>query len=135
MVWRTVLGMLTNIALNAWFLFGLGWGLYGVALATSIAYWIMLLTSLNALRRQSYILEKRRHLCWLGWNALFLAIVLAGFYALPLFLRSGIPGVCVAALLAGAAMLVAGLVWRGNEQKLVIAVIRRMRLELKFAKG
>ncbi|MDR3159198.1 MAG: polysaccharide biosynthesis C-terminal domain-containing protein [Zoogloeaceae bacterium] len=134
MVWRVVLGMLVNVALNAWFLFGLGWGLHGVALATAIAYWIMLLASLNALKRQGYILEKRRHLCWLGWNALFLAIVPAGFHVLPPFLRSGITGVCAAALLAGGAMLVAGLAWRGNEQKLLTAAIRRTRSGFRFAK-
>ncbi|MDR0736261.1 MAG: polysaccharide biosynthesis C-terminal domain-containing protein, partial [Zoogloeaceae bacterium] len=62
MVWRVVLGMLANVVLNAWFLFGLGWGVYGVALATAIAYWIMLLTGLGALERLGYVFAKRRHL-------------------------------------------------------------------------
>ena len=48
----TVLGNLTNVALNALFLFVLGWGVFGVALATGISRMVNLLWVWIAARRR-----------------------------------------------------------------------------------
>ena len=119
MVRRTLFGLITNAILNAWFLFGLGWGLFGVAMATSISYWVMLLTGLVSTKKLGYTIEWVRHLGWLVWNATCLLMVFTAFNSLPAGLQSGIPSLPVAASMIGVAMLLAGLVYRGDEQRLV----------------
>ena len=122
---RTLLGMLANILLNAWFLFGLGWGLFGVAMATSISYWIMLLTGLAGVKQLGYTVESSRHLRWGIWNGVFLALAVIGFMALPDSHGGGIFALLTAVFLTSATMLLAGLVYRGHEQGLVHATVRR----------
>ncbi|GHU05058.1 hypothetical protein FACS1894158_06750 [Betaproteobacteria bacterium] len=125
MVRRTVLGLLTNAFLSALFLFGMGWGLFGVALATSISYWVMLLSGLAGLKNVGYPLEKRKHLRWGAWNAPALLLAYIVFASLPAPFNSSLGGVSAAIFLVGGAMLLAGLSWRGREQQLIISTVRR----------
>lgn len=78
MVRRTVLGLIINAILSAIFLFGFGWGILGVALATSISYWVMLLSSLEGITRLGYNVAWVRHARWLLWMTVLMA-VLYGF--------------------------------------------------------
>ncbi|MDR1849733.1 MAG: polysaccharide biosynthesis C-terminal domain-containing protein [Zoogloeaceae bacterium] len=125
MVRRAVFGVVVNIVLSAWFLFGLGWGVYGVALATSISYWAMLLAGLRGLEYLGYNIEKRRHLRWIGWNALTLLLACGAFTALKSLLESSILTLLVAILVFAGAMLLASLSCRGREQDLIQSTIRR----------
>jgi peptidoglycan biosynthesis protein MviN/MurJ (putative lipid II flippase) len=124
-VLRSMLGLLANIFLTVWFLFGLNWGLYGVALATSISYWVMLLAGLSGLKYIGYDLEKHRHLRWGCWNAFVLALASGGFVAVMFLLGSGILTLCVGALTFGGTMLLAGLSCRGRERDLIKSIIKR----------
>ncbi|MBO9480320.1 lipid II flippase MurJ [Salinisphaera sp. G21_0] len=126
MVRRTVLGLITNIILNAWFLFGLGWGLFGVAMATSISYWVMLLTGLASTRRLGYTIEKFRHTRWLAWNTASVFLVYTALNTLPVTVQLGVPSLFVAAFLIGVAMLLAGIFYRGYEQALIKATLNRI---------
>jgi peptidoglycan biosynthesis protein MviN/MurJ (putative lipid II flippase) len=122
---RSALGLLANLILTTWFLFGLKWGLYGVALATSISYWVMLLAGLSGLKYIGYDLEKRRHLRWGCWNAFALALASGGFVALVPFLGSGIFTLFIGTLMLGGAMLLMGLSRRGREQDLIKSLMKR----------
>lgn len=128
MVRRTVLGMLTNVALNAVFLFGLGWGLFGVALATSISYWVMLLSGLTCLRELGYTIHWARHAKWAAWVALALVTVifvleLRFFDDINAWTRMFSVGV-----LTTAALLLAALGYRGKERALFVEMLRRVCL-------
>lgn len=126
MMRRTVLGLLVNVILNALFLFGLNWGIYGIALATSISYWVMLLAGLSGLECLGYSIDKRRHLRWIGWNVLALLLASGGFFALTPLFESGIFTLFVAALIFGGAMLLAGWFCRGREHDLIKSIIIRL---------
>lgn len=126
MVRRTVLGMLTNVVLNGVFLFGLGWGLSGVALATSLSYWVMLLSGLACLRKLGYTIDWRRHVKWTVWIALAQAgavftLELRGFDEVNVWTR--IAALCI---LTGAALLLATLIYRGQERTLLLQTLRRV---------
>ena len=126
MVRRTILGLVANAILNAWFLFGLGWGLFGVALATSISYWIMSLAGLLSVERLGYALDKIRHIRWLAWNSMFLLLAFTLFKVLFNWLQSGIQVLFVTTIIISAAMLTAGLSYRRYEQQLVVTTIKRI---------
>ena len=126
MVRRRVLGLITNTILNAWFLFGLGWGLFGVALATSISYWMMLLTGLISTEQLGYAIQMVRHIRWLSWNAVCLFLSCTVFKTLPSIFKLSIPSLFVAAFLTAAAMLLAGLFYRGCEQVLIKTTLNRI---------
>ena len=129
MVRRTILGLITNATLNAWFLFGLGWGLFGVALATTISYWIMSLSGLLSVERLGYALEKSRHIRWLAWNMVFLLLAFILLKILFSLLQSSMQVLLISTTIISLAMLVAGLYYRGYEQQLVVKTIKRiMRL-------
>ena len=122
---RSVFGLLVNIILTAWFLFGLGWGVYGIALATSVSYWVMLLAGLSGLEYLEYDIEKRRHLKWIVWNILALALIGGSFAALLPLLGSGIFALLIAVLTFGGALLLIGLSCRGRERDLIKSLIKR----------
>ena len=60
-------GLPVNVALNAIFLFGFQWGVGGVAAATSIAYWAILVAGLYGVGRLGYDIWWTRHARWLAW--------------------------------------------------------------------
>lgn len=62
---RVGAGLAVNVVLNWVFLFKFGWGVWGIALATSISYTTMLILSLQAIHAQGIDIHLRRHLRWL----------------------------------------------------------------------
>ena len=62
---RVILGLICNVLLNGFSLFYLKWGVWGIALATSISYLIMLGVSLRAIGQQKIEIHWTRHLRWL----------------------------------------------------------------------
>lgn len=65
LVRRTLFGLVLNIAFCSIFLFVLEWGAEGVALATSISQWGMLLLSAALLRQLNIGIAYKRHSLWL----------------------------------------------------------------------
>lgn len=126
MVRRALFGLVINAALNAWFLFGLGWGVAGIALATAITYWLVLLIALRAAARLGLRIDWARHLAWLVWLAAALS---------PLWLLREIGAPALATpwaqvLAAGSATLlltlIAGLIYPGPERRLVRDTLTRL---------
>ncbi len=128
MVRRALLGLVINAALNAVFLFGLGWGVTGIALATTLTYWLVLLFALRAAAGLGLRIHWRRHLAWFAWLGTALA---------PLWLLRTADGYALLApwaqtLVATAAALaltvLAGLTYPGSERRLVSATLARLGL-------
>ena len=59
---RTILGLTLNIILNYIFIFYFKFGIYGIASATSISNWIILILSLEQLRKLNIIINWKNHL-------------------------------------------------------------------------
>jgi len=125
MVRRTALGMVANIVLNAWFLFGLGWGLFGIALATSISYWIMLSAGLHGLKKLGYHIDWARHLKWAGWVLIFLAPTYIMSSFVPVSLTHGLPNLLVNVCAVVCVLLIAGLTYPGEESVSVRKTLHR----------
>lgn len=63
---RVVAGLAINVVLNWLFLFRFGWGVWGISLATSISYTVMLLLSLQGIQAQGIKTLRLAHLRWLA---------------------------------------------------------------------
>ena len=68
---RVVAGLVINVILNWLFLFRFGWGVWGISLATSISYTVMLLLSLQGIQSLGI---KTLHLTHLKWLVTVLAV-------------------------------------------------------------
>jgi putative peptidoglycan lipid II flippase len=66
---RVGVGLVLGLALNTLFVFGLGWGVSGVAMALSISTLVSLGLSLSFLHTQGITLAVRRHMLWLAYLA------------------------------------------------------------------
>ncbi len=126
LVRRALLGVVVNVLLNAWFLFGLGWGLPGIALATALSYWVLVLFAGRAISRIGLTLDWRRHLVWTSWLFLFLLPLwpLKAFAA-----QAGINAWLLLAVSMAATtvlLVLAGLTFPGVERALVQQTLRRM---------
>ncbi|AWK13370.1 lipid II flippase MurJ [Candidatus Fukatsuia symbiotica] len=124
---RTVLGFMTNLILNSVFLFIFHWGLFGIALSTSISYWVMLLTSLQALRKIGYPIDLLRALKWGMWLALFLAIAYFCCRFVLIYFTNNLVILASCALLVAGALFLAALFYQGEEKKLIKMVIERYK--------
>lgn len=133
MVRRTLFGMVVNIVLNAWFLFGLEWGLFGVALSTSISYWIMLLSGLEGVAKLGYQIDWGRHLKWMLWVMGFLSIIYLTLSHLLPSDTSGFVRLVACATGIGAVMLTGGIFYSGHERRLIRQTLQRIipRVNLK----
>jgi peptidoglycan biosynthesis protein MviN/MurJ (putative lipid II flippase) len=72
---RVVAGLVINVVLNWLFLFRFGWGVWGISLATSASYTLMLLLSLQGIQSLGIKTLRLMHLRWL------LIVLAAGFVA------------------------------------------------------
>ena len=63
-VWRKALGIVTNIIFSYLFLFVLDGGILGVAAASSVGYWIIMLSGIGAARKLGLSLLARRLIVW-----------------------------------------------------------------------
>jgi putative peptidoglycan lipid II flippase len=123
---RTLLGIAVNAALNAWFLFGLGWGLGGVALATTISYWVVLLFACRAASNFGMPLHWRSHIAWAAWLIVFLLLLW------PLKLLAQQTEIGAWPLLAASTtatallLLLGGLTYPGQERVLVRETLSRL---------
>ncbi len=67
MVWRKGLGMLANVFFNYLSLFVFDLGIFGVAMASSIGYWIIMLCGIWAARKLGLSLFGKRMIAWSLW--------------------------------------------------------------------
>lgn len=77
LVRRTLFGLILNIAFCSLFLFVLEWGAEGVAFATSISHWGMLLLSAALVRKLNIGIRYRRHALWLLTTVIYGASALS----------------------------------------------------------
>ena len=125
MVRRTLIGIVVGAFLNYAAVFILGWGVFGLALATTVSYWIIVLLGFVGLVRIGYRIAAIRHLKWMAWCVVFVLGGSAVFLALPDF---GVVGNClVAPGLIGLAMFFACFLYpTGRETDLLDQVNARI---------
>ncbi len=75
MVNRVIAGVISNIIFNSLFLFYFKLGILGIALATSISYWIMFIFSLYATRKINYQITWEAHIKWGLWLVIIFTII------------------------------------------------------------
>ena len=124
MVWRTIIGIFAGICLNYVAVFVLGWGVFGIAAATAITSWLIVLLGIFGLRRMGYDIATLRHLKWIAWSAGFMAIAWIILVRLPDW--GEFINIVLAAGIIGGALAVAGLLWRGHERELLRQVMLRI---------
>ena len=121
---RTAIGVVCNIVLNWLALFVLGWGLFGIALATTISNWAMMLASIQALRRLGYPIRLGWHIMWGLWLIWWLFLSTIFFYFLAP--SGGLAHILLTAFYVGLASLLAGVLYPGRERQLIIATSGRL---------
>ncbi len=127
LVKRAILGMVCNIVLNSFFLFVLGWGLFGVAFATTISYWIMLLTSLLSLKDIGYSVNWYKHLLWAMWLLVSQSIAFVMFVIVSSLVRNDFILIPLGLAISTISLISFAYFYRGEEGLLVRNTISRVR--------
>lgn len=124
MVRRTLLGITVGISLNYIAIFVLGWGIFGLALATTISYWFIVFAGIIGLFRMGYHVASKRHLMWVGWTSAF--VCPAAILASHLPDLGSIMNIASSVILHGLFLSLGAALWRGREKMLLMAVIGRI---------
>ena len=125
MVRRTLLGIAVGAVLNYVAIFVLGWGIFGLALATTLSYWLILVAGIFGLVRIGYEIALGRHIRWMVW----LAAIVGGTAAIITFLpdMGSIVNTFLSFVMLGLSLLVGGGLWRGSEKNLLMNAINRIQ--------
>lgn len=125
---RKLVGLATSVVLNGIFVFYLGWGVWGIALATTIGQWVVLILGLVAAEKLFLELQWKRHVFWLAWISGGIALAVMGIWygipeAMPLVFRVSLEiGIFLVVT------LVLGISYRGKEGALVRGALKRIVL-------
>lgn len=129
---RVLFGLVLNVIFSYLFMFMLGWGMEGVALATSISQWGMLVASVSSINKLGLTIDIWRHVRWLlyltstGGVALFLSLQLKAMS--PSYLRL-IPEAVVFSALAMLALMVSKNQDGEFAKSLLLRSLRKLRLQ------
>ena len=130
MVRRTLVGIVAAIILNYIAVFVLGWGIAGLAIATTISYWIIALLAVIGLHRSGYQIAYLRHLKWAGWCILFMAAGSGAVALLPELDHQ--TSVAATAVVLGILLLAAGLLYPASREAELLAQVRARILSARF---
>jgi len=128
LVKRNIFGIVLNCVLNAYFLFGLKLGLFGIALATTISFWVVMILGLIKLSSINYTIDWVRHFRWLAWVLLFQIISWTTVRMFTIWGVLGSSSAMISGLLSLLAVCLAGFFYRGAEGKLFRDVLQRIGL-------
>ena len=124
----TIVGIAVNLGLNGWFVFGMEWGLFGVALATTLSYWFMLFGRLYGLRSMGYRVAWWSHARWVAWLGLFVALAMYSSRFVTDF-GQGVVLVVVEIVVQGAlvaaALAIATVLYPGTQRVLLKSIVDR----------
>ncbi len=127
-VLRTLSGLLTNIVLNSVFVFILGWGIWGIALATAIGHWVVLIVGIGAAGKLALKFNWRGHLAWMAW--IIAGVMLTSLVVHEIVLSFALKyQVVLQAFLFSVLTLLLGVSYWGAEGKLVRGVVKRVVLK------
>ena len=126
-VFRTFLGFITNISLNYLFVFIFEWGIWGIALATSIGQWVVFIFSIAAATKLSLKFRWSRHIAWGAWMGAGSALASYSVLHLSFDFAQQYQVVFQSVILFTVTLLL-GVVYFGAEGQLVRNVMRRVVL-------
>ena len=119
MVSRVILGMISNVILNSLFLFYFKLGVFGIALATSISFWLMIFVSLQAIQKMGYTITWFAHLKWGLWLGIIFSSIPITKHLNP-FNTPALLELIVIGIISLSLMLIAGWFYPAvNERRLV----------------
>lgn len=124
LVVRVAIGIVANVILSGVALFVLGWGLFGIALATTLSNWIMLLASAQAARQLGYRINFWRHVAWGVWLCLWAVLAMVVLFFVPA--KTGLAQVIIVGMSLSVAVGLGGVLYLGRERQLIIATLKRM---------
>ena len=124
MVRRTMIGIVIGSILNYVAIFILGWGIVGLAVATTISYWLIVVIGVIGLMRLGYEIPVGRHFYWAAWLGAFVGCSVTIVWILPDL--GPLMNIVTSCILLGLSLLIGGMVWPGREKLLLKSVIRRL---------
>ncbi len=123
---RTLAGILLNIILNYTFIFYFNFGIYGVALATSISNWAILILSIEQMRKLKIKVFWNRHIIFTSWLVIIFTLI---FLLHHFFIQSKFNNfleIFTSLLLMTLLIIPWLLIYRGPEKKLVQIVLKTL---------
>ncbi|MBL4606205.1 MAG: polysaccharide biosynthesis C-terminal domain-containing protein, partial [Pseudomonadales bacterium] len=124
-VWRNIVGLVLNIILNAYFIFILNWGVFGVALATSLSYWGMILSALISLRKLNITVTWGKHLMWSGWLLCISVLAILSCYRI-FGVENSLEWMIVQIIFYGLVIFFGGYFYWGHERVLIRETLHRL---------
>jgi peptidoglycan biosynthesis protein MviN/MurJ (putative lipid II flippase) len=127
LVWMRVIGIIINAVLNAIFIFGFGWGIWGIAIATSVSRWLIFGFSIRSAHQTGLDLDYKRILTWLLWifsGAVVIALALS--FVGKQFEPSW--SIIFIGIAYGVLILVLGVLYNGAEGELVRNTLKRLQI-------
>ncbi len=123
---RTLAGLILNVVLNYTFIFYLNFGIFGVAFATSISNWAILILSMEQLRKLKIRVYWKRHILFILWLLIiFISIFLLHYY----FIQSkfnNLLEIFISLFLMALLVISWLLIYKGPEKKLVLFVLKKL---------
>ena len=123
---RTLAGLFLNIILNYTFIFYMQLGIFGVALATTISNWIILVLSIEQLRKLKIIIYWKNHVFFILWLVVIFVpiIIFHNSWVQNKFTNSVEIVISIALMVL---FTIPGLlIYSGPEQRLVLVVLRKI---------
>ena len=125
MVRRTLLGIAVGAILNYVAIFVLGWGIFGLALATTLSYWLIVATGIYGLVRIGYGIALVRHFRWMAWLGAIVGCTAAIIHVLPDM--GSLANTILSFVVLGLSLLAGGVLWPGRERTLLKDAISRFQ--------
>ena len=126
---RTLVGLLLNIFLNYTFIFIFNLGIFGVALATAISNWIILILSLQQLKKLKILIYWNNHFLFIFWLLLIFIPIIFFHYNFLQNQFNDFVEIVFSLLFMGLCIITGIFFYNGREKELVLMVLKKI---LKF---
>jgi putative peptidoglycan lipid II flippase len=131
---RTIMATLCNITLNYTFIFIFDLGLLGIALATSISSWLLVVISIFSLKKINIKVSLYKMVAWLLWVLCFCVVGCLIFNQYLLLISNNFFTICLYASIVAIFAIIAGILYLGEEGQLVKKNIMRILIVAKIIK-
>ncbi len=126
---RTLVGLLLNIFLNYTFIFIFNLGIFGVALATAISNWIILILSMSQLKKIKMLIYWKKHFFFICWLVIVFIPTILLHYSFLQNQFNNLLEISASLLLMGLFIIIGILFYNGREKQLFLMVLKKI---LKF---
>lgn len=122
---RLVVGLIANVILNSLFIFTFEWGVFGLALASSLSYILMVLFGIMQVKKLNILINYYEHFLWFTW--IIVASVCFAYFFLYIYYWIEIWWIIFPIFPIFIVMIILiGLLYRGHENKLIKSILIRI---------